>query len=125
MEKTLIALLVCLGSNAMAQSPDSLQMRESELMKMGKISLTKIYMQLVGLEITTTPSMPFVNSLENVPSNSFTKARWKRINKSNYRHMKILNQNYKDLLPYADKADLVKSILYLEKCQREQMERKK
>lgn len=124
MKKTLIALFVCLGSSAMAQSPDSLQMREAELMKMGKLSLTRIYMELVTTEIVVMPNMPFVKSLENVPSNSFTIAKWKRINRSNYKHVKALMENYKDLLPYADKADIVKGILYLEKCQREQMESK-
>ncbi len=125
MKKTLIAIMVCMSSYAFGQTQaDSLKARELELEKMGKLSLTRTYIEIVASSITTLPNMPFVNSLENVPSNGFTKQRWKKINKSSYRHIKVLRKQYKDLLPYADKKDIIKAILFMEDSQRKEMESK-
>lgn len=125
MKKTFIAIMVCMGSYAFGQTQaDSLKAREIELEKMGKLSLTRIYIEAVASSIITLPNMPFVNSLENVPSNSFTKRRWKSINRSSYRHIKVMRKHYKDLMPYADKKELVKAILFLEDLQRREMESK-
>lgn len=125
MKKTLIAIMVCMGSYAFGQtSADSLKAREIELSKMGKLSLTRIYTEIVASSITTLPNLPFVSSSEDVPFNWSTKYRWKKINKSSYRHIKVLRKYYKDLMPYADKKDLVRAILFMEDLQRREMESK-
>jgi hypothetical protein len=114
-----------MGSYAFGQtSADSLKAREIELSKMGKLSLTRIYTEIVASSITTLPNLPFVSSSEDVPSNWSTKYRWKKINKSSYRHIKVLRKYYKDLMPYADKKDLVRAILFMEDLQRREMESK-
>jgi hypothetical protein len=115
MKKILVSLFLCMASMAYGQTDTVYVNRVAELNKMGKLSLTKTYVNLVEALMIVAPNIAFANSSQDVPSNRYTRKRWKNINGSSYHHLKNVRENYGDILPFADKQDLIKGILYLEK----------
>ena len=101
------------STGLMAQVPAE-ENRLNELSKMGKINLTEIFLTNVENLFISAPNEPLIDSEQNMPDNKFLRKRWKAINKSGYRHIMTLRKNYADILPYADKKDLVNAIMYLE-----------
>jgi len=98
---------------AFAQVPQE-ENRINELSKMGKLNLTEIYISLIHDINRAMPNYPLVSAQENVPENRHIGRKWRRINKSTYFHNKVIDENYRYILPYADKRDLVNAIVYLE-----------
>jgi hypothetical protein len=102
--------LLCMSS----YGQDTLTYNRQNLAPMGKVALTKIYIQQMDHLFATVVSLPLSNAKGNVPDNRYVQGLWKNINKSTYVSSKGLRENAGDLLPYADKDRLIDSILFMQ-----------
>ena len=98
-----------------AQSQDSLYTKE-QLMSTGKLSLTTIYLNEVSQIVSLMPSAIFsdYNIKNDVPSNKYVNSRREKVAKEMDDFNEVFMDRYKDIVPYADKQDLVNGILYLQ-----------
>lgn len=113
MKKTMLGLMLLVSGYA--QSQDSLYTKE-QLMSTGKLSLTTIYLNEVSQIVSLMPSAIFsdYNIKNDVPSNKYVNSRREKVAKEMDDFNEVFIDRYKDIVPYADKQDLVNGILYLQ-----------
>ena len=58
------------------------------------------------------PSAPLQEG--DAPDNKYLQKELKKIEKSTVANAVVLKQNYKDIIPYADKQQIIEGILYLQ-----------
>jgi hypothetical protein len=115
MKKVLLVLMMFAASSAFAQSPaDStvVNYTREELTKMTKNQLTSIYLGEITEMLAYAPEAAL--HLGDVPDNKYIRGKFEKINKSTGNHAVVLKQSYKDIIPYADKAQIIDAILYLQ-----------
>jgi hypothetical protein len=115
MKKLLVVLMMFAASSAFAQSPaDStvVNYTREELTKMTKNQLTSIYLGEITEMLAYAPEAAL--HLGDVPDNKYIRGKFEKINKSTGNHAVVLKQSYKDIIPYADKAQIIDAILYLQ-----------
>lgn len=115
MKKLLLVLMVLAASSAFAQTPADTTLQNwtpEELAKKTKIELTSIYMGEISEMLYYAPSMAL--NLGDVPDNKYIAKQWKKIHNSTVNNAVKLKQAYKDIIPYADKQQIINSILYLQ-----------
>jgi hypothetical protein len=113
MKKTLL-MLTLLGSSY-AYSQDSLYTKE-QLKSTGKLSLTTIYLNEVNQVVNLMPSAIFsdYNMKNDVPNNKYVNSRREKVAKEMEQFNEVYMEKYRDIVPYADKEELIKGILYLQ-----------
>jgi hypothetical protein len=111
MKKLLLLLLL---SNA-ANAQDSLYTKE-QLTATGKLSLTTIYLSQCNQLVTLLPQVVFndYNFKNDIPSNKFVIKRRENVTDATTNFNTYYSENYHDIVPYADKKELVEGILYLQ-----------
>jgi hypothetical protein len=115
MKKLLLLLMVLAASSAFAQTPADTVLQnwtKEELSKMNKTQLTSIYLGEITELLAYAPSAPL--QAGDAPDNKYLQKELKKINKSTVANAVVLKANYKDILPYADKAQIIEGILYLQ-----------
>lgn len=115
MKKVLLVLVMFAASSAFAQSPaDStvVNYTREELTKMTKNQLTSIYLGEIIEMLAYAPEAAL--HLGDVPDNKYIRGKFEKINKSTGNHAVVLKESYKDIIPYADKAQIIEGILYLQ-----------
>jgi hypothetical protein len=115
MKKLLLVLMVLAASSAFAQTPADTVLQnwtKEELSKMNKTQLTSIYLGEITELLAYAPSAPL--QAGDAPDNKYLQKELKKINKSTVANAVVLKANYKDILPYADKAQIIEGILYLQ-----------
>ena len=115
MKKLLLVLSMFVASSAFAQTPtDSTNQNWTgeELAKKTKIELTSIYMGEITEMLYYAPSTAL--DLGDVPDNKYIAKQWKKIHNSTVNNAVKLKQAYKDIIPYADKQQIINAILYLQ-----------
>lgn len=111
MKKLLLLLLL---SNA-AYAQDSLYTKE-QLTSTGKLSLTTIYLNQCNQLVTLLPQAVFneYNFKNDIPVNKFVSKRRENVMDATSKFNTYYFENYRDIVPYADKKELVEGILYLQ-----------
>ena len=111
MKKLLLLLLL---SNA-ANAQDSLYTKE-QLTSTGKLSLTTIYLNQCNQLVTLLPQAVFneYNFKNDIPVNKFVSKRRENVMDATSKFNTYYFENYRDIVPYADKKELVEGILYLQ-----------
>ena len=107
--------MVLAASSAFAQTPADTTLQNwtgEELSKKTKIELTSIYMGEITEMLNYAPSTAL--SIGDVPDNKYIAKQWKKINNSTIENAVKLKQGYKDIIPYADKQQIINAILYLQ-----------
>lgn len=107
--------MVLAASSAFAQTPADTTLQnwtKEELSKMNKTQLTSIYLGEITEMLAYAPSAPLQSG--DAPDNKYLQKELKKINKSTVANAVVLKANYKDILPYADKAQIIEGILYLQ-----------
>jgi hypothetical protein len=115
MKKVLLLLMVFAASSAFAQSPADSTVQNytrEELSKMTKNELTSIYLGEITEMLAYAPEAAL--HLGDVPDNKYIRGKFEKINKSTGNHAVVLKESYKDIIPYADKAQIIDAILYLQ-----------
>jgi len=116
MKKLLVLLMVSVASCAYAQTPADSNVVQNytkeELSKMTKNELTSIYLGEIMELLAYAPESPLQPG--DMPDNEHLAKELKKINKSVLSNAVVLKQNYKDIIPYADKQQIIEGILYLQ-----------
>ena len=115
MKKLLVLLSMFVASSAFAQTPTDSTLQnwtQEELSKMTKTQLTSIYMGEITELLAYAPSAPLQEG--DAPDNKYLQKELKKIEKSTVANAVVLKQNYKDIIPYADKQQIIEGILYLQ-----------
>lgn len=92
-----------------------------ELDKLGKLDLTKIYVEQVNKLGMLLPYIPFNQKGDavslsgmGIPNNKDNNDYIKILDASSGDHSERLDQTLNNIVPYADKEDIIKSILFLQ-----------
>lgn len=115
MKKVLVLLMLFAGSSAFAQTPADTVLQnwtQEELQKMNKTQLTSIYLGEITELLSYGPSAPL--QAGDAPDNKYLQKELKKIEKSTVDNAVVLKANYKDIIPYADKQQIINGILYLQ-----------
>jgi hypothetical protein len=115
MKKLLVLLMVFAASCAYAQTPADSTVQnytKEELQKMTKTQLTSVYLGEVTEMLAYTSEAPLQPG--DMPDNEHLAKELKQINKSVVANAVVLKSKYKDIIPYADKANIIEAILYLQ-----------
>ncbi len=93
---------------------------EEELQKLGKLELTQIYMSRI---VTLTEVMPYVAlhprpgatlTEMGIPSKSEQLDHVEKANKNKLLYLNAVKDTLDDIVPYADKTNIIRSILFFE-----------
>jgi len=115
MKKLLVVLVMFVASSAFAQTPTDttvVNYTKEELSKMTKTQLTSIYLGEITEMLAYAAESPLQPG--DMPDNEHLAKELKKINKSVLSNAVVLKQNYKDIIPYADKQQIIEGILYLQ-----------
>lgn len=96
-----------LAGTAQAQT-DSLQ-----LTNLKKVELSDIYLKEVQRVSQKLALIAFDTVPSNVPSTKYTQGKFEKVSKKMDAYNATLLQQFNEIIPYADKKDIIKSILYL------------
>lgn len=106
MRKTLIALMLLAGT-AQAQT-DTLQLEGLK-----KVELSDIYLKEVQRVSKKLALIAFDTVPSNVPSTKYTQAKFDKVSKKMDAYNSTLLQQFNEIIPYADKKDIIRTIIYL------------
>ncbi|MEM7039635.1 MAG: hypothetical protein AAF570_21860 [Bacteroidota bacterium] len=119
----LLALLIGLSMNqGFAQDAGSSEHYTiGDLDKLGKLDLTKLYVDQVHKISMLLPYVPFNQKGDavslagmGIPSTKDNNGFIKKLDASGGSHNEALDETLNNIIPYADKADIIKSILFLQ-----------
>lgn len=127
MKKLFVALFVifsCQQVQAQVQQPSFTLYGEATLMSMSKLKLSEIYLQQVDILAqavpysaftlqTGTPADSMRTSLD-IPQSKYIKSKRDDIQKTSIEYGKVMKEKLYEIVPYSDKADIVRAILYLQ-----------
>jgi len=105
-----------LGHSSCGQDSMPRALSRDLLMSKGKLSLTEIYIAQISQIVMMLPPSAFnsQNMDQDVPNNKFVKARKHKVYLATLDYNENLVKQYRDIIPYTDKKELVEQILYLQ-----------
>lgn len=77
-----------------------------------KVDLTTIYLNQVAALTELLGKTALKDG--DVPSNKYVNSQWKTIDKSVIKHNLTIIERYKSIIPYADRDEIINSILFLQ-----------
>jgi hypothetical protein len=108
--KTLFTIaFITIQGIAMAQTN-----MDSTYHAMKKVDLSKIYIEQVQRVTKSLSGIAFKDVDANVPKNKFTQSRFEVTNKKVDAYNEQLMKSMIDIIPYCDKEELIKAIIYLQ-----------
>lgn len=108
MKYFLTALFISAGIAAQAQTDSA------ALATMTKVQLSQVYLQEVQRVTAKMGTVCFKDMPGSVPDTQYTRVRYKSVNKSITKHNEKLMKQYIDIIPYADKQEILNAIIYLQ-----------
>lgn len=105
-----LLIIICLLAGVNSQAQDTLKLED--LTSKNKLELTEIYLERVVFLVDKI-AITAVNE-SDIPCNSYVIKQFKDINKSSQNNIKVILDKYKSIIPYADKDQLIDSIMFLQ-----------
>jgi hypothetical protein len=81
--------------------------------QMNKVQLAQIYLTEVNRVTKKMPTIAFDSSMADVPKSKYLGAKFKKVSTKIADYQKTLLAEYAEIVPYADKKDLIEAIMYL------------
>ena len=81
--------------------------------QMNKVQLAQIYLTEVNRVTKKIPTIAFDSSMADVPKSKYLAAKFKKTATKIADYQKTLLVEYAEIIPYADKKDLIEAIIYL------------
>lgn len=119
MKKILLVITLFIGSLSYGQTVtvDSVTSKNDSLTTVlngySKIKLTEIYLNEVVRVTNMLPVCAFDTLDNNVPKSKYTQGKFKKTENRMTKFNEILLEEYREIIPYADKKELIRSIVYL------------
>lgn len=118
MKKVLIAIAILFASKVgMAQTAYT----DSTLNTMSKLQLTKIYLDQVTTLAFSTPYTPFTIGVSDtihgdldIPVSRYTSKKRDKIMEMSKAYGELMEEQLYELVPYSDKKDIIRAILFLQ-----------
>jgi hypothetical protein len=111
MKKPLMIVLLAFGMKASAQQEQSYE-------QMSKMQLTKIYLEQVQQLALAVPYSSFTlcdtTGAVDMPSSKYLKNKRDAVSKITANFNKTVNVELYEIIPYADKAQIIQAIQFLE-----------
>ena len=109
MKKIILSIVVVFTATVVSYGQaDSVQ-----LSKMNKVQLSDVYLKEVQRVSKKMALTAFDTVANNVPDTKHTRAKFVKVDKRMDAYNKVVIEQYVDLIPYADKAEIIKAIMYL------------
>ena len=109
MKKLLLLVpFILISLNALSQTTD-----EITLFQMNKVQLAQIYLTEVNRVVKKMPTIAFDSSMADIPKSKYVNAKFEKMAKKIASYNETLLEQYAEIIPYADKKDLVQKIIYL------------
>ena len=83
------------------------------LYQMNKVQLSKIYLEEITKITPALPTIAFDSSMADIPKSKYLTAKFKAVAEKIASYNKTLLEQYAEVIPYADKKNLIEAILYL------------
>lgn len=83
------------------------------LYQMNKVQLAQIYLQEANRVIKKIPVVAFDSAMVDVPKSKYLSKKFKDVAKKVASYQESVLTKYAEVIPYADKRELVKAIIYL------------
>lgn len=83
------------------------------LYQMNKVQLAQIYLTEANRVIKKLPTIAFDSSMADVPKSKYLSKKFMTVTKKVASYQETLLKEYAEIIPYADKKDLVEAIIYL------------
>lgn len=123
MKKVLIAIAIIFASKvSMAQTAYT----DSTLSTMTKMQLTKIYLDEVTTLAFSTPYTPFTIGVSDtihgeldIPVSKYTSRKRDKIMEMSKTYGALMEEQLYELVPYSDKKDIIRAILFLQETNNE------
>jgi hypothetical protein len=81
--------------------------------QMNKVQLAQIYLGEVNRVTKKMPTIAFDSTMADVPKSKYLGAKFKKVATKISDYQKTLLAEYAEIVPYADKKDLIEAIIYL------------
>lgn len=108
-----LLLIVCFAATT-AQAQTQEQPKDSvELGNMTKVQLAKVYIEEVQRATKQMALFAFDTVSNNVPTTKYTSAKFKKVDDKVQKYNQTLLEQFLEIIPYADKAEIIDAILYL------------
>jgi hypothetical protein len=104
---TTLALTAALGAAQAQTEHDS-----TALAGMTKIQLTNIYIEEACRVATKMKTVAWADIDGSVPKNKYTAGRFAKVAKQQDNYVRTINAQLRDIVPYADKHEIINAILY-------------
>lgn len=110
MKKLLVIASLLFATSGYAQQIEN---DSTSLNRMTKVQLSDIYIQEVQRVTKKLCFVTFDSVPANVPDTKYTKAKFEKVTKKVEAYNQTIMSQMLEIIPYSDKADIVKSIMYL------------
>lgn len=107
MKKLLVIAMLVLAINK-TQAQD-----EIALYQMSKVQLAQLYLTEANRVTKKLPTIAFDSSMADIPKSKYLAAKFKKTATKIADYQKTLLAEYAEIIPYADKKNLVEAIMYL------------
>jgi len=104
---TTLALTAALGAAQAQTEHDS-----TALAGMTKVQLTNIYIEEACRVATKMKTVAWTDIDGSVPKNKYTAGRFARVAKQQDKYVRSIGSEMRDIVPYADKHEIINAILY-------------
>jgi len=108
MKKLILGCIIMFASNVTNAQTDTLQLE-----RMKKVDLADVYLKEVQRVSQKLAYVTFDTISHSVPTTKYTQAKFERVSNKMDAYNKTLILQFMEIIPYADKKDIIKSILYL------------
>lgn len=108
--KKLISLIILIIVSVSVKAQDTIA-----LYQMNKVQLATIYLQESNRVVKKIPLSTFDTTMADVPKSKYLNKKFNRVAKKVESYNKTVLQDLAEIIPYADKKDLIEAILYLRK----------
>jgi len=105
-------LLLC-GSVKQASAQEAQPI--DTLMLMNKVQLTQLYLFEVNRVIKKMPVAAFQQGMDDIPTSKYLTKKFSAVQNRVEKYNETLLLEYQEVIPYADKKNIVDAILYLRK----------
>jgi hypothetical protein len=108
MKKTILILMLAFASMKLNAQTDTIA-----LYQMNKVQLAQIYLTEVNRVVKSIPVVTFDSGMVDVPKSKYLSKKFKDVSAKVKAYQKALLIDYTEIIPYADKVELINAIAYL------------
>ena len=108
MKKVILIMMLAFASMKINAQTDTIA-----LYQMNKVQLASIYLTEVNRVVKSIPVVTFDSGMVDVPKSKYLSKKFKDVATKVKSYQNSLLEDYMEIIPYADKVELINAIIYL------------